>query len=131
MLLDTSGLLCLHDRNDQRHTDAVSFYRAAQNRLTNSYVIAELVALAHTRGLPRARVLTFVRDLLANPVIKVIWVNESLNSRALALLEARLGKTYSLCDAISFLLMRERNVREALTTDHHFEQEGFIRLLPP
>ena len=40
-------------------------------------------------------------------------------------------KTYSLCDAVSFLLMRERGITEALTTDRHFEQEGFVRLLQP
>lgn len=42
---------------------------------------------------------------------------------------ARLDKSYSLCDAISFLVMRQRGLSEALTTDHHFEQEGFVRLL--
>jgi predicted nucleic acid-binding protein len=45
------------------------------------------------------------------------------------LLRARPDKTYSLCDAVSFVLMRERGVAEALTTDRHFEQEGFRRLL--
>lgn len=45
------------------------------------------------------------------------------------LLQVRLDKTYSLCDAISFVLMREHGIQEALTTDHHFEQEGFRRLL--
>ena len=106
MLPDTSGLLCLNDRRDHRHTDAVRLYRAARNRLTSSYVLAELVTLAYARGLPRAGVLTFVRDLLANPNIELVWVDENLNSRALDLLEARLDKTYSLCDAISFMLMR-------------------------
>ncbi len=45
-------------------------------------------------------------------------------------LQPQIGKSYSLCDAISFLLMRERAVREALTTDRYFEQAGFRRLLP-
>lgn len=40
-------------------------------------------------------------------------------------------ETYSLCDAVSFVLMRQRGISDALTTDRHFEQEGFIRLLPP
>jgi predicted nucleic acid-binding protein len=35
----------------------------------------------------------------------------------------------SLCDAVSFVLMRARGILEALSTDHHFEQEGFLRLL--
>jgi len=130
MLLDTSGLLCLYDRKDNRHAEAVRLYRTAQNRLTSSYVIAELGALSYARGLQRAGSLTFVRDLLANPSIELIWVDEALNSRALDLLEARLDKSYSLCDAVSFVVMRERGLTEALTTDHHFEQEGFVRLLP-
>lgn len=38
-------------------------------------------------------------------------------------------KSYSLCDAISFLVMREHGLLEALSTDRHFEQAGFRRLL--
>jgi predicted nucleic acid-binding protein len=47
----------------------------------------------------------------------------------MALLVARPDKAYSLCDAVSFVLMRRRGLVEALTTDRHFEQEGFRRLL--
>lgn len=46
-------------------------------------------------------------------------------------LQGRLDKSYSLCDAVSFLLMREGAITEALTTDRHFDQEGFVRLLKP
>jgi uncharacterized protein len=68
-------------------------------------------------------------ELLNNPDIETIWVDEPLHRRALDLLVARQDKTYSLCDAVSFILMRDRGIQEALTTDHHFEQEGFRRLL--
>ena len=73
--------------------------------------------------------LTFVADLLENPDIETVWVGERLHREALALLLARPDKTYSLCDAVSFVLMRQRNLTSALTTDHHFDQEGFHRLL--
>ncbi len=129
MLLDTSGLLCLHHRAEPFHQEACQAYLLARFRLTHGYVLAEFVALAKARRLPRSKALEFVTDLVANPDIETVWVDDALHHKAMALLWARPDKTYSLCDAISFVLMRERRVQEALTTDHHFEQEGFRKLL--
>lgn len=129
MLLDTSGLLCLLHRAETYHLRACAAYQTARKRLTNDYVIAELIALATVRRLPRPIVLAFVADLLDNPDIETVWVDETLHREALELLAEREDKTYSLCDAVSFLLMGQRHLSEALTTDHHFEQEGFRVLL--
>jgi predicted nucleic acid-binding protein len=83
------------------------------------------------RGLPRRKTLDFLSVLMEQPELEVAWVDEGLHRRAMRLLEAPIDKTYSLCDAVSFELMRQRGETEALTTDHHFEQEGFVRLLRP
>src|SRR4051794_30541884 len=125
MLLDTSGLLCLLHQAEPLHEEARRAYQSARVRLTHGHVLAEFVALAQARRLPRPAALEFVDDLVANPEIETLWVDASLHQRALALLRSRLDKTYSLCDAVSFLLMRECQLHEALTTDRHFEQEGF------
>jgi len=74
-------------------------------------------------------VLEFSDQLLTDGEVEMIWVDEGLHRQALDLLFARSDKTYSLCDAVSFVLMRERGETEALTTDRHFEQEGLVRLL--
>ena len=129
MLLDTSGTLCLHHRTEPFHARARILYKQAHIRLTHSYVLAEFVALVTARRFPRVPALTYVGDLLENPDIETVWVDESLHRRTVALLLARPDKTYSLCDAVSFMLMRQRDITEALTTDRHFEQEGFRRLL--
>jgi uncharacterized protein len=129
MLLDTSGLLCVHHRGEMQHGDAQTLFRAAPLRLTHSYVLAEFIALAQVRRLDRAAALAFVSELQDNPLIQVIWVDELLHRAAIELLHRQLDKTYSLCDAISFLIMHERGLVEALTTDRHFEQAGFRRLL--
>ena len=55
----------------------------------------------------------------------MIWPDQSLKRQALALLVARQGRGYSLCDAMSFVVMRAENVKDALTTDQHFDDEGF------
>ena len=129
MLLDTSGLLCLFDRRDFRHQEAVDFYNAAPVRLAHNNVLVEFVALAQARHAPRVEALAFVADLFDDPEVEVSWVDEQLHQSALALLQERLDKAWSLCDAVSFLLLRQRGLTEALTTDHHFEQAGFIKLL--
>ena len=129
MRLDTSGLLCLHHEAESFHDEALRAYNTASRRLTHSYILAEFVALAHVRRLPRLAALMFVAALLDNPDIEVLWVDEALHREAMALLLAWLDKTYTLCDAVSFVLMRRRSLSEALTTDRHFAQEGFHRLL--
>ena len=131
MLIDTSGLLCLHYPTEPLHSLACTAYKRATVRVTHSYIIAEYVALANARRFPRSSILAFVVDLLDNPDIETVWINESLYRKAIDLLMIRQDKSYSLCDSISFVLMRERSINEALTTDRHFEQEGFIRLLHP
>ena len=105
MLLDTSGLLCLHNRAEPLHRDARTLYHAARMRVTHSYVLAEFVALAQSRRLPRMAALTSVSDLVENPDIETIWVDEARHRAAMALLRARPDKTYSLCDAVSFVLI--------------------------
>jgi predicted nucleic acid-binding protein len=129
MLLDTSGLLCLLHRAEPFHAQARAAYKAARDRLTHGYILAEFVALAQARRVPRKAALSFVADLLANPDFEVVWADAALTREALALLLARPDKSYSLCDAVSFVLMRRRSLTEALTTDRRFEQEGFRRLL--
>jgi predicted nucleic acid-binding protein len=129
MLLDTSGLLCLFDRRDFRHADARTFYDYAPVRLTNSYVLAEFVALARARGAPRSAALDFVAALQDDTEVEVVWVDEVLHRESLELLRARPDKDWSLCDAVSILLMQQRGIADALTTDHHFEQASFRRLL--
>ena len=104
---------------------------ASHLRVTHSYVLAEFIALAQARRLPRQAALSFVVDLEASSVVELTYVDKTLHQAALDLLGKRLDKTWSLCDAVTFLLMDHYRVREALTTDHHFEQAGFVRLLKP
>jgi uncharacterized protein len=124
MLLDTSGLLCCLDADDIRHSDAVNFYRSSSIRLTHNYVIAELIALTQARRLPRESSLRFAEAVTTDADVEVVWVDADLHAAAMRLLESQLDKAYSICDAISFILMERRSLNEALTTDRHFEQAG-------
>lgn len=129
MLLDTSGLMCLFDQRDSRHASATEYYESAPQRLSHNYVLAEFVALAIARRSPRVEALSFISAIGFGQEIEVIWVGQELHDRAMALLNQRHDKAWSLCDGVSFVVMEERSIAQALTTDQNFEQAGFIRLL--
>lgn len=129
MLLDTSGLMCLFDRRDIRHALATKHYDSATRRLIHNYVFLEFVALAIARRVPLADALRFIDAIHHSDEIEVVWVDSDLHKRAMRLLAEREDKRWTLCDAVSFVLMRRDKIAEALTTDHNFEQAGFIRLL--
>ena len=131
MFVDTSGIFCLYNGDQKDHEAAVGFYDSAVRRVTTNYVLAEYVALADARGSSREDALEFSERILDDDEVELIWVDESLHRRAVELLRERQDKTYSLCDAVAFILMRDLDIAEALTTDKHFKQEGFVRLLEP
>jgi hypothetical protein len=52
-----------------------------------------------------------------------------LFDRGIARFSQRPDKSWSLTDCISFVVMEERGIREALTADHHFGQAGYVPML--
>lgn len=129
MLLDTSGLFAMFDANDQHHQSAFEYFNVANPKFCHNYVALEFISLADARGHSRQQLLMFIGEITAQPDVTFVWVDPLMHGAAISMLMAQLDKRYSLCDAVSFLLMRDRRLREALTTDHHFEQAGFQRLL--
>jgi predicted nucleic acid-binding protein len=129
MLLDTSGFFSLHDKAAKHNALAVEIYQKSHLRLTTNYVLAEYTALALIRRMRQEKVIAFSESVLSDETIEIVWVDEDLHTKAVELLKNRQDKTYSLCDAVSFVVMRERGIAEALTTDGHFAQESFIQLL--
>jgi predicted nucleic acid-binding protein len=98
--------------------------------VTTNYFLVELVTLLTSPlHVPRPKAIAFIESLKTSPSIEVVHVDAALDAEAWKLLRGRQDKQWSLVDCASFVLMRRRNIREALTTDHHFEQAGFIRLL--
>lgn len=136
LFVDTGGWACLADRREQHHATAARIYRDArrQGRLvvTTNYVLAELVALLTSpKRLPRPRIITFIEAIKLAPKTEVVHIDASLDAQAWQLLVSRQDKEWSLVDGTSFIIMQQRGIIDALTTDHHFEQAGFVRLLKP
>ncbi len=129
MFLDTSGLFAAVNSEDAGYETARDAIRRARHLTTHSGILAEFVSLCGARKFSRRHALGFLRDLLREPRLNLVWVDQDLHESAMSLLERRLDKNYSLVDAASFVIMKRLRIREALTTDRHFMQEGFLRLL--
>lgn len=67
--------------------------------------------------------------LLASPNVTVIPQTRESLRRALDRYEARLDKAYSLTDCAAMNAMDAEGIREVLTNDRHFEQEGYTILI--
>ncbi|CAN5574789.1 hypothetical protein BH24ACI2_BH24ACI2_08440 [soil metagenome] len=129
LFLDTSGLLYLFGRADLRHQIASEFFRNAKSLIVSNYVLSEFLPLVMSRKLHRTNSLFFLKNLVLLPRLEIVWIDEETHQKAMTLIENRLDKNYLICDAVSFVLMRTRQITKSLTTDKHFEQEGLIRLL--
>jgi len=128
LFVDTSGWVAVADQSDQFHDQAARFYRQAfahyAGLMTTSLVLAESYALLR-RALPTDRVLYWLDRLLASPRVEVVYDDRALIDRARSVLAAYGDQKFSLADAVSFVVMRDRGLREALAFDRHFQTAGF------
>jgi len=97
--------------------------------VTTDEVLTEfLTSMRETRGLRRAAA-DAVRAILDNSNVKVIPQSRDSFFQAPKRYREREDKQYSLVDCRSMVAMQDRSIQEALTCDHHFEQEGYTVLM--
>jgi len=136
VFIDTAGWAVLFVRTEPQHAQASVLFqqwkRQGRRLLTTNYILTELVSLfISPLCVPRPEQFRYIDTIKAVPYVKVVHVDPALDAASWALLKSRFDKQWSLVDAASFIVMQERGIIEALTTDHHFEQAGFVRLLKP
>jgi len=68
-------------------------------------------------------------SLESDPSVEILPLSEDLYERAFELYCNRPDKEWGITDCISFIVMQDRGLAEALTTDEHFEQAGFKTLM--
>jgi predicted nucleic acid-binding protein len=129
---DTYYWIALLNDKDQGHTaaQAVSQLLGHTTIVTTQEVLSEV--LTHFSGygrLMRQSAVSFIRNILADSAIAVRKQSNTSFLSGLRLYDARPDKEYSLTDCISMEAMRQEGIREILTHDAHFAQEGFTALL--
>jgi uncharacterized protein len=126
---DTVYFLALLNPEDELHSSAVAFSQNAQQPLvTTEWVLTEVGdALWQPVNRPRFGQLLAILSQSSNT--DIVKVESSWFKRGCELFVARRDKEWSLTDCISFLVMQDRGISEALTHDHHFAQAGYRVLM--
>ena len=132
VFIDTSGFFALMSAADPAHSFAreqmAHFAYARRRAVTTDHVLDETFILLKVRGSVH-RCPSFQQMLDTSRSLRVNWTEPPVFATASALFLNRLDQGFSLTDCISFVVMEREGLREALTTDHHFQIAGFVPLL--
>lgn len=132
VFLDTAYAIALSASSDQYHNLAVALSEQLEREgialVTTRAVVIEIGnSLSKLRY--RKSAVALLESLEADPSVEIVPVTEELYGRAYDLYRDRPDKEWGLTDCLSFIVMKDHNLSEALTTDDHFEQAGFRALM--
>lgn len=127
---DTSFYIALLSANDRHHEAAARWARAHEGiTLTTEYVLIEVANYYCGRNRRDAFGELWI-SLKGDTESVVVSSSPDWFANGVLLYRQRADKDWSLTDCISFVVMRQYGLADALTCDHHFEQAGFTVLLP-
>lgn len=126
---DTVYFLALLNPADQFHQQARALNQQPPGRLVTTEFILTEVGDALSRPENRPRFARLLRLLDQQPDVEIIPATTALFRLGCLRHAQRPDKEWSLTDCTSFVVMKERGLEEALTSDHHFEQAGFRTLI--
>ena len=129
---DTSGFFALVNSNDPAHSKvrqlAATIFAERRRNVTSDWVIGECCTLLIARRKPNL-VRRFLDYTEQAADLIVVPCDPALMIKTKSFLRQRLDHQYSFVDCMSFVIMTERGIREAFTTDEHFAEAGFVPLL--
>ena len=135
IFVDTSFYVALLDDTDDLHDLANAaldelYSSEATEFVTSDFILAEVLTFFSRHGSrQRLLALELVRRVLAEGAITCVPASHDLVERSIKHYASRIDKPYSLIDCSSMVICRDLRIREVLTHDHDFAQEGLtIRL---
>jgi len=120
----------INPRDDLRDVARAATAQSELRLVTTDWVLVEVLNFFADKGptvrLTAARTCDSIRN---SPNVEVVPALRSDLETAIGLYRQHADKEWSAVDCHSLNVMRERQISEALTHDHHFEQMGFKALL--
>jgi predicted nucleic acid-binding protein len=132
VFLDTSYAIALSSEKDRFHNKALEL--ADQLEADRSVLITTRPVLLEIgnalSGLRFRKSAVLLLDSLENdPNVGIVSLTDALYQQGVRFFRKRMDKAWGLVDCISFVVMSERKIQNALTADDHFRQAGFRAML--
>ncbi|PSF37657.1 nucleic acid-binding protein [Aphanothece hegewaldii CCALA 016] len=130
LFVDTVFIQAILNKHDQYHLQAIRILPRIKNAhevwLTEAILMEVGNALS---SINRQSAVNFIKQCYQTVNINVVNVSSELFNEGLTLYESRLDKTWGLVDCISFVVMQQQELTDAVTVDVHFVQAGFRALM--
>ncbi|MEW6486762.1 MAG: PIN domain-containing protein [Thermodesulfobacteriota bacterium] len=133
LFVDTGAWVALADEDDRHHARAANalpqLLKDHRRLVTTNLVVAECYILLRLE-LGHGPATAFLTHLHASPRIETVYATPDLHGEAEEILRRYDDQDFSLTDAVSFALMRQRGISTAFAFDAHFATAGFV-CVPP
>src|SRR5947209_193708 len=132
VFLDTSYAIALSAPNDAHHQRAAELaeqLEAARTQFVTTRAILLEIGNALAKLRYRQAAVSLLSALEHDPNVEIVPLTDELYQQAFELYRSRPDKEWGLIDCLSFVVMDERKLTDALTVDDHFRQAGFRVLL--
>ncbi len=132
VFLDTSFAIALSSITDQHHIKALALatqLETRQTRLVTTEAILLEIGNALSKSQYRNSAVQLLESLESDPNVEIISLTKDLYLAGFSLFKQRHDKQWGLVDCVSFIVMQNRGITDALTADSHFQQAGFRALL--
>lgn len=132
VFVDSAYLIALGVGDDQHHRAAVDLagkFDKADARFVTTRAIFLEIGSALSKPRFRAAACRIFELLENDHRVALVELTPAIFARAQAMFRERGDKEWSLTDCVSFVVMKEWEISDSLTTDIHFEQAGYKALL--
>ncbi len=132
LFLDTAFAIALISPKDAFHEKALELAKQiekTQTHLVTTRAVVIEIGNALSKASMRESAIELIDSMEEDETVAIVPISDEIYNGAFDLFRSRLDKEWGLTDCISFLVMKQRGIANALTTDQHFQQAGFVALM--
>jgi uncharacterized protein len=127
--VDTAFVVALINNKDQYHNQALKLSKKYENA---PMLITEAVLMEIANALAKdykQEAVEVIKTFRSSKEVTIVEQNSQLFLEGFEMYKKYKDKAWGIVDCISFVVMRENNITDALTADNHFKQAGFNILM--